>query len=178
MKIRPVGAELFHVDGRTETMKVTIAFRNFANEPKMPLQTCWKTVSLCVGWESNLCLPSRSQSLSWCSHAGFTNHCLFQVKKFKVRSTRLRCTKCVVSSSSWKGMLGVPTDTLKQSHYRPGQALRIPGGWGSQISRQSAHVGGKVVSPTHRPPLPQELLLLLLSLLLIFNCNLVDTRWQ
>jgi len=50
---------------------------------------------------------------------------------------------------------------VKQSHYRPGQTLRVPGGWGSQISRQSAHEGSKVVSPMHRPP--QEIFLILIS---------------
>jgi hypothetical protein len=59
---------------------------------------------------------------------------------------------------------GINKAKVKQSHYRPGQALRAPGDWDSQIYRQSAHEGGKVVSPTHRPPLPpQEILLVLIS---------------
>ena len=38
MKIRPVGAELFHAerrtDGQTDMTKLIVAFRDFANAPK------------------------------------------------------------------------------------------------------------------------------------------------
>jgi len=55
-----------------------------------------------------------------------------------------------------------PSTTVK-SKAIPGQALRVPGGSGSQISKLSAHEGGKVVSPRHWPPLPQENMPLLIS---------------
>jgi hypothetical protein len=35
MEIRPVGAELFYADGRTDMTKLTVAFRNFADVSKM-----------------------------------------------------------------------------------------------------------------------------------------------
>jgi hypothetical protein len=44
---------------------------------------------------------------------------------------------------------------VKWTHYSPGEDLKVPG-WGFQISRQSPHEGGKVVSLTHCPPLPHR----------------------
>jgi hypothetical protein len=41
-----------------------------------------------------------------------------------------------------------------QTLYSPGQALRITGDGGSQISRQSSHEGGNVVNLKQWPPLP------------------------
>jgi hypothetical protein len=35
---------------------------------------------------------------------------------------------------------------VKQSYYRPGESLCFRGGWGSQIARQQAHNGSKVVT--------------------------------
>jgi hypothetical protein len=55
------------------------------------------------------------------------------------------------------------THSAQLSRYRPGQALGVPGGWGSRISRQSAQEGGKVVSPSHRPSLLQKGFLVLIS---------------
>jgi len=37
MKIRPLGAEFFHADRRTDMTKLTDPFRNFAKAPKSPV---------------------------------------------------------------------------------------------------------------------------------------------
>jgi hypothetical protein len=49
MKIRPVGAELFHAGGGADTTQLTVAFRYFANAPKnsvLNLQTKYNTPNM------------------------------------------------------------------------------------------------------------------------------------
>jgi len=45
---------------------------------------------------------------------------------------------------------------VKQYLYRPNTSPEGSRSWGSQITRQSAHESGKVVSPTHPLPLPSR----------------------
>ena len=60
---------------------------------------------------------------------------------------------------------------VKESRNRPGVVQRVPRGLGYRISWHSACEGGKVVSLTHRPPLPAEMFLVL-----IFTRGWVDPR--
>jgi hypothetical protein len=61
---------------------------------------------------------------------------------------------CMVYTLTWCCNPSYFCQNVKLSFYKPGQTLRVPVVWGSQISRQSAHEYGKVVGPTHQPPLP------------------------
>jgi len=71
MKIYPVGAELFHADGRTDgptdMTKLIIVFRNFANAPKNVV-TCFPKRNGCCSRYSNtalanvLCAAGQSQA--------------------------------------------------------------------------------------------------------------------
>ena len=54
-------------------------------------------------------------------------------------------------------------EAIGKDKARPGQALKVTGGCASRISRKSAHEGGKVVTPTHRQRLAQEIIVQLIS---------------
>jgi hypothetical protein len=48
MKILPVGAKLFHVDGQTDMTKIIVTFRNFANVPSKHKIKSWNQYTYCV----------------------------------------------------------------------------------------------------------------------------------
>jgi len=105
---------------------------------------CRKAVKACINYALNnvdVGYIIRVFLVSWISsyHSHLEYVCLIisvATKIFKILGTK----SCKVK--------------LQQFLFRPGEVLRVLGGWHLQISRQSDYDGGKVVSPAHRPALP------------------------
>jgi hypothetical protein len=91
-------------------------------------------------------------------------HCMLQTQnnicQIKSKLTKIRSCQFLRDDTPWSipyanvCLRSNRKVTVKQSHYKPGQAHKVSTDWGSQISRQSVHEDGKVVSSKHRPPLP------------------------
>ena len=92
----------------------------------------------------NVSLGSRGKRQGSCLRGSYLTE--WEVPEYK-RGVFLQLWHYASRRKNWK---------LKQLHYKPGQAQTFPRVWDSQISGQSAHEGGKVISPTYRPPLPPQ----------------------
>ena len=63
MKIRPVGAEFFHADRRTDMTKLLVAFRKFANAPKNDILR--RTVACFPRTASRSCVSPSALLSTW-----------------------------------------------------------------------------------------------------------------
>ena len=101
-------------------------------------------VGLNLGWVNTCNVTAYRNIVYWqCGR----DSCPRNVSKVGYAVTLRACSVCcryvAVASKGWYGY----------GRSRCGRAT-WRWGWSSQISRQSAYEGGKVVSPPHRPPLP------------------------
>ena len=77
MKIRPVGAELFHADGRADLTQLIGAFRNFANAPK----NCLPNESKLLNKFANMTFGSNYNLVH--SNGAVISYCAFQALAHK-----------------------------------------------------------------------------------------------
>jgi len=69
-------------------------------------------------------------------------HCTIWYLQMRVRKHITRSSLSHVVCWQFERCCMLIKVKVTQSHYRPGQALRVPGWWDSQISRQSTHENG------------------------------------
>jgi len=105
---------------------------------KKKMQTSWMQIS---GWSMKL-FPLETLVLPHGQKAWRDGR---PPTEFVCSSRRTQHKFCNVTPSTKKHSIDSKGKAIP---LRPGQALRVPGGWGSQISRQSAHESSKVVSLT------------------------------